>query len=72
MRFGPKDKFWVVTDPTRCSELGDIFFEASLEDLLLQFRGGLRIEDNPTIFTEREEAETDARRRLAARAAGRS
>ena len=30
MRYGPDDRFWVVTDPTPESELVDICFEASL------------------------------------------
>ncbi len=67
MRFGPKDKFWAVTDPTSQSQLCDIFFEASLEDLLLIAKGGgLKIEENPMIFTERGEAEVEAVRRLQA------
>jgi len=64
MRFGPKEKFWVVTDPTPVSELGDVLFEASLADLLLQFKGGLRIEDNPTIYTDRGEAWLDVTDRI--------
>jgi len=64
MRFGPDDKFWVVTDPTSQSELGDILFQASLRRLELQFKGGLRMTDNPTLFTKKEEAEIEARARL--------
>jgi hypothetical protein len=67
MRYGPQDKFWVVTDPTPESELGDILFEASLADLERQFRGGLKMESNPTLFTEKGEAENEARARLIAR-----
>jgi hypothetical protein len=67
MRYGPDDKFWVVTDPTPESELGDVLFEASLTDLELQFKGGLKMESNPTLFTEKGEAENEARARLVAR-----
>ncbi|MBI2932400.1 MAG: hypothetical protein HYY16_12180 [Planctomycetes bacterium] len=67
MRYGPDDKFWVVTDPAPESELGDVLFEASLRDLDLQFKGGLKMESNPTLFTEKGEAETEARARLIAR-----
>jgi len=67
MRFGPNEKFWVVTDPTPESILVDILFAASLTDLLIQFKGGLTLDQNPTIFTDRTEAETEALRRLDSR-----
>jgi len=67
MRFGPKDKFWVVTDPSPLSVLGDVLFAASLTDLLLQFHGGLTLDQNPTLFTDRAEAEAEALERLHAR-----
>ncbi len=66
MRYGPDDKFWVVVDPTPLSTLGDIVFEASLRDLELQFRGGLRIDEHPTLFTDRQEARREGRERLTA------
>jgi len=67
MRIGPKDKvLWVVTDPTPESGMGDILFQASLEDLYNQFRGGLTLESNPTLFTEKSEAEIEAYGRLVA------
>ncbi len=66
MRFGPDDKLWVVTDPTRESEVDDILFEASLRRLALQFKGGLDIERNVTLFTEKSEAEVEAFGRLTA------
>ncbi len=66
MRFGTDDKFLVVVDPTLESTLGDILFEASLRDLELHFRGGLKAEHNPTIFTDRAEAEREAQGRLLA------
>ena len=64
MHIGPDDTFWVVTDPTRESELADICFVTSLRSLERQFRGGLTAAENPTIFTEKAEAEEEARRRL--------
>ncbi len=67
MRFGPEDKFWVVTDPAPESELGDILFQASLKDLEVQFKGGLTMDQHPTLFTEKEEAEREAQARLIAR-----
>jgi len=66
MRFGPDDKLWVVTDPGPESTVEDILFEASLRDLELQFKGGLTMDDNPTLFTERAEAEVEAYGRMVA------
>ncbi len=66
MRFGPDDKFWMTTDPTADSTLADICFETSLRSVERQFKGGLTIGDNPTIFTDRTEAEADAHLRLVA------
>jgi glycogen synthase len=64
MKFEPDDKFWIVLDPTPYSEIGDILFEASLRDLELQFKGGLQMDRNPTLFTERKEAKDEAFGRL--------
>ena len=66
MRLGPEEKFWCVIDPGPASCMGDIMFECSLRELMLQFRGGLRIEQRPTIFTDENEARMDARTRLIA------
>ena len=66
MRYGPEEKFWVVVDPKEHSTLEDIVFQASLKDLELQFKGGLKIEENPTLFTEQQEAEIEAYGRLTA------
>lgn len=66
MRYGPDDKFWMTTDPTRDSTLADICFETSLRSVERQFKGGLTISDNPTIFTDRAEAEAEANLRLVA------
>ena len=66
MRFGPNHKFWVVVDPKTHSSLDDLIFEASLCDLELQFRGGLQTAENPTLFTDRQEARIEAYGRLTA------
>jgi hypothetical protein len=66
MRFSADDKLWVVTDPNAQSTLGDILFEASLRDLERQFKGGLTMDQHPTLFTDRNEAEVEAFGRLAA------
>ncbi len=66
MRYGPDDKFWVVVDPTPVSELGDILFETTLHGLELQFKGGLTMAQNPTIFTDQQEAKYEAYGRLTA------
>ena len=66
MRYGPDDKFWVVVDPKPHSTLDDLTFKASLRDLELQFRGGLQIDENPTLFTDRQEARLEAYGRLTA------
>ena len=66
MRYGPKDAFWMVTNPGPNSELADICFETSLENLALQMKGGLSMDADPTMFTDRTEAELEARCRLVA------
>jgi hypothetical protein len=66
MRFGPDDRFWVVVDPTPESEEGDCVFEASLRKLDLQFKGGLTMDRNPTLFTDESEARIEAFGRMTA------
>jgi hypothetical protein len=67
MRYGPNDTFWVVTDPGPEATLDDILFETTLAGFDRQLKGGLTMADEPTIFTDRDEAEADARWRLMAR-----
>lgn len=43
-------KFWVVTYPTGQSEMGDICFEANVQDLMLMSRGGLNPNEIQGIF----------------------
>jgi hypothetical protein len=66
MRYGPDDKFWVVVDPTAESEMGDILFETTLRGLERQFKGGLTMAQNPTIFTDPQDAKYEAYGRLTA------
>jgi len=66
MRYGPDDKFWVVVDPTPESEMGDLLFETTLRGLELQFKGGLTMAQNPTIFTDHQEAKYEPYGRLTA------
>ncbi len=67
MRIETDQKVWVVVDPQPKSELGDVCFEASLRELERMFRGGLTCDENPTIFTDGEEAKGEAQKRLVAR-----
>lgn len=72
MRIDPNQKLWVVIDPTPTTEDGENMFQASLADLFLQFKGGLTMEENPTLFTDREEAAIEAYGRLTAMRASRA
>lgn len=58
--------FWVVAMPGPDSVLADICFETDAKGLARQFRGGLNEEDVHALYTERGEAEKEARRILAA------
>ncbi len=60
MRIGPNDKFWLVTDPTPTSQPNDHVTQASLKNLDLMFNGGLSMTENPTLFTDKQEAEIEA------------
>lgn len=66
MQINQDDKFWVVTNPKRGSELADILFDTTIEGLERQFKGGLTSDENPAIFTDHKEAELEANRRLMA------
>ncbi len=66
MRIGPDEKLWVVVDPKPTSTEADMCFRASLRDLELQFRGGLTMAENPTLFTDEREAKMEAYGRLTA------
>lgn len=60
MRYDTDYGFWVVVDPRPESVMGDILYQASLRDLENQFRGGLAADMNPTLFTDKQEAEIEA------------
>jgi len=57
---------WIVTTPRKNSTLADIVFEADVAGLILQVRGGLSPDDEPTLFTDRDEALAEGERRLEA------
>jgi hypothetical protein len=66
MRFGPDDRLWVVVDPTPESQMEDVVFQASLRQIDLQFKGGLTMDRNPTLFTDEKEAKVEGYGRLVA------
>ena len=66
MRIGPDDKLWIVTDSGPESTEGDILFEASLRELATQLKGGLTMDEHPTLFTDKREAQLEAYGRLTA------
>lgn len=49
---------FIVTFPTKESELGDIMFEADMRMLASVFRGGLDSSDIAAIFTSEAEAKS--------------
>jgi hypothetical protein len=51
----------MVTNPGPDPELADICFETSIENLALHLKGGLSMDADPTMFTDRAEAELEAR-----------
>ena len=63
MRIDANTPIWVTTDPGPHSTLPDVCFETTLRGLALQVAGGLDL-GAVTLYTEREEAEEDARNRL--------
>jgi len=52
--------FWVVTQPTKNSEFEDIFFRSSIPNLLLNFKGGLKIDEIVLITKSETKARTKA------------
>jgi hypothetical protein len=63
-------RIWVVVDPGPRSEIGDVCWVTTLDVLAANIRGGLEVaERHATIYLKHEEALTDARARLVARAA---
>ena len=66
MKIDKNTKFFLVTDPTKDSTLEDVCSEIKgLPGLLLQVKGGLDVEkENATIYDNKNEAITDAKKRL--------
>lgn len=58
------NKFWVVTKPSKNSELIDILFHADIKRMELQFKGGLSSKEIIGIFTTKNEAEKVAKMAL--------
>ena len=69
MRFDASTTFYLVTDAGPGSELSDIFNKTNLIGLLNQFKGGLTLDQHPTIFSNQAEAKAEAEERLDARKA---
>jgi hypothetical protein len=59
-------------DATPNATDGETAFQASLRDLELQFKGGLTMAQNPTLFTDEKEARMEAFGRLTAMRAKRA
>ena len=49
-------KFWVVTKPTKNSELEDILFKSDISQMELQFRGGLTAKEIIGLYMDKDEA----------------
>jgi hypothetical protein len=54
-------KFWVVTESTPNSTLGDFCFECDFRGFALQVRGGLEVDSIQAVFEEQEDAMAFAR-----------
>ncbi len=59
------NKFWVVTKPTKNSELADILFNSDIKGMQNQFLGGLTKAEIVGIYSTKSEAERIARKLLA-------
>ena len=53
---GLSSTFWVVTKPSRVSELGDICFACTFRQLMTQTRGGLHEQDIVGVYADEAEA----------------
>ncbi len=58
------NKFWVVSKPSKKSELIDILLHADMKKMELQFKGGLSGKEIIGIFTTKNEAEKVAKMAL--------
>jgi hypothetical protein len=57
---GLPKRFWVVTKPSPVSQMCDICFPCTFEQLMLQVRGGLKEEEVVGIFADEDEAHMTA------------
>lgn len=57
-------KFWVVTKPTKNSELVDILFETDLFGFVLQMKGGLKEDEVLGFYKNKEKAKKMAEKIL--------
>jgi hypothetical protein len=67
MRIAHDTRFWIVRDPASgTTDVASLLVETSLRDLELQFKGGMTCGRDAVIYTDRAEAERDARGRIEA------
>lgn len=53
--------FWVVTKPTKNSELGDICFHCTPQEFARQIKGGLQEDEIHSVYDNRSSAEEKAK-----------
>jgi hypothetical protein len=61
---GLSNTFWVVTKPSRVSELGDICFACTFKQLMNRSRGGLHEQDIVGVYADEAEAKRMAMKLL--------
>jgi hypothetical protein len=66
MRIDADTPLWLVTDAGQHSTLPDVCSRTTLRGLMQQVLGGLDASQNPTLYTDEEEAHQDASNRLLA------
>jgi len=64
MEYDMTDGFWIVERPRELSEMDDIFYRATVADIILQSKGGLEVSDVIGVFPLRDE---EAARSLASK-----
>lgn len=57
-------QFWIVVEPSRASELGDICFSCNFRRFALQVCGGLDVDSILAIYADEQEAVAEAHRLL--------
>jgi hypothetical protein len=67
MRIAHDTRFWIVRDPAQGTTGPEsLLVETSLRDVELQFKGGMTCGRDAMLYTDRTEAEQDARERFEA------